>query len=203
MTATYKKQSSASVDTPPTGYVRVFADSSDSLVKGKDDDGTVRPIGNEVATDLATTGDPVAVDGAGPPSAIGDILMATSTSPPEAEWQSPRGNSDFPFVDMVNVAIIDDGDSPFAAAIGTCIPVNLSGAAANVEIDLPAVQTNLNREVWVKIVSAVGSYKVTLNPAGADTIDGASSYDLDTDYERIKLRAMDLGGGTYMWAQVG
>jgi len=203
MTMTLKKQTGASVATPPTGFVRVFADSTDSLVKGKNDDGVVRPIGNEVATDLATAGLPIAIDGGAAPVALGSLLMITSLSPLQGTWLSPLANAYLPFLDMANVAVIDDGDSPFTAVVGTCIPVDLSGAAADVEINLPSAAANLNREVWVKIVSAVGVYVVTLNRYGSDTIDGQTTYELNTDYEWVKLRAVNLGGGSYTWSQVG
>lgn len=202
MTMTFKKQTAASVDTPDTGYVKVFADSADSLIKGKDDVGVVRPIGNEVATDLATTGSPVAVDGGAPPSAIGNVLVSTVVSPPAAEWQNPAGgNPNFPFVEMVNESLIDNADSPFAAIASTMIPVDLS--AGNVEVDLPLASSSLNREICVKMMSETSGNTITLDPAGTDTIDGDTTFVMDTDYEWIRLRALDLGGGNYAWAQIG
>jgi len=202
MPHTHKKQTPASVDTPPAGYLRQFAD-ADGVMKTKDEAGVVRPDGSEVANTLGTSAEPVAIDGGGPPAA-GDILVATAGLPtPAAGWQSPIGNSALPFLRIFNTAKLTDGDSPWAAAAGQCILVDLSSATADMIINLPDASASLNEEIVVKLVSAVGSYKVTLNPAGSDTINGAISYDLDTDYEWVRLRAFDLGGGVYMWGQVG
>lgn len=84
-TITLKNQSEASVPIPATGEQRVFLNSDNSnILSTKDDAGVVRPSGVGTADELATTGSPVDVSAAAPPTA-GQLLKATGAT--TATWQ--------------------------------------------------------------------------------------------------------------------
>lgn len=76
---TIKTQSAASVPLPAVDQLRLFVDSSDSILKTKDSFGTVRPSGVGTADELSTTGAPVDVSASSPPT-TGQVLMATSAT---------------------------------------------------------------------------------------------------------------------------
>ena len=86
-TLTFKIQTSGTVPLPSADQVRLFVDSSDSILKTVDSTGTIRPSGVGTASELATTGgSPVDISGSVPPSA-GQILIATG--PNAAAWGDP------------------------------------------------------------------------------------------------------------------
>jgi hypothetical protein len=191
-----KKQSAASVPTPPADQIALFVDSADDVLKTKDSSDVVRPSGVGTATELATVADPVAVDGGGEPN-IGDLLVATNDTPPESEWSDPM----VVVLSPVRQTAIKSGIIP--AVIGELIRVDLTGGDAT--ISLPAIApTNQDREIWVKIRGAASGNTCTVNPDGTDEIDGAANYILDTDDEWVKLRSDGADpGGPSQWLQVG
>lgn len=185
-TVTLKKYSAAEIDTPPTDCLRFFVDIADSILKSKDDLGVVRPFGVGTADELATTGAPVDVSASAPPTA-GQFLRADSAI--ASTWQDYFGT--------VVQTSVQTGPS-YAAAIGDLVLVDVSGG--NVTVDLPTAVGNTNREIWVKLVTvaAPGTNECTVDPNGVQTIDGASTFILDTDFEWIKLRSNGAN-----WMQVG
>lgn len=67
--------------------------------------------------------------------------------------------------------------------VGTILHNN---TAADNNITLPAAASSAGRVYHVKKISS-GTYKTTILTAGADTIDGAASYELDIQYESVTL----------------
>ena len=66
---------------------------------------------------------------------------------------------------------------------GTVFVCDAAGGAFT--ITLPSVATYKNRIITVKRVSA--SNTVTVDGAGAETIDGAATYDLTSQYEQVTI----------------
>lgn len=60
-------------------------------------------------------------------------------------------------------------------------------------ITLPSLASSLGRTFFIKLGSTATS-AVTINAAGSDTIEGASSYTLETDYDFV-----ELVGGSSTW----
>lgn len=182
-TVTIKKQSAASVSVPATDQFRLFVDSGDNILKTKDSANNVTPSGVGTATALDTTGASVDVS-ASPPPATNDALEATS--PTTAVWRAKT----LPYVQTA----VQSG-APYAAALNDLVRVNCSAAAR--VVDLPTAVGH-TRELMVKLVS-VATFACTLDAFGAETIDGALTLVLSTNYEWAILKADGAGN----WMQVG
>ena len=190
-TFTLVKSDPNGVANAPNGKIRVFANVNNSLLYTIDEAGVIRPNGVGTATELATNGgDPVIIDSDGTPPNIGDILIAiVGPSNPRASWQPNPGS----------VQIVAEQVGPLAlAAITTTqlILVDISGGSATGT--LPDAAGELDKEIWVKVTSVASGNNCTLTPDAGDTIDGAATYVLDTDYEWVKLRSDNTN-----WIQVG
>lgn len=137
-TLTLKKQSAASVPNAATDTLKIFIDTADSVVKTKDDTGTVAALG-----------------GGG-----GGLTLATT---------------------------VTNGTSPYTTASGELVPVDVSGG--NVTIDLPTAVGLDGETIYVKLVTTATptTNQCTVDPNGAETIDDAATFVLDTDYEWIGL----------------
>jgi hypothetical protein len=183
---TLKKQSAASVSLPATDQLRLFVDSADDILKTKDDGGVVRPSGVGTADELATTGAPVDVSASAPP-VVGHILSADS--PVSATWKAPTS------VPSVVQTAVKTGPASYNAVIDDLVRANVAGGI--VAVSLPTAIGKVNREIWVKLVSAA-TFACTITPFGAQTIDGDPSVSLTTNYEWIKLRSDGAN-----WMQVG
>ena len=82
-------------------------------------------------------------------------------------------------------------------ALSSLILVEFS-VGGNATLTLPTAAGALDDEIWVKITSIANSNTVVISTDGAETIDGAAGYTLDTDYEWVKLRSDNVN-----WIQVG
>lgn len=189
-TVTIKKQSAVSVPLPATDQLRLFVDTADSILKTKDSVGVVRPSGVGTADELATTGAPVDVSASAPP-AVGDVMTADSAT--AASWKNAY--TVYLPGSPVTQTSIKVGPTTYGAAIGELVRVNV--AAGAVTVNLPTAVGNTNREVWVKLVS-LATNACTVDPSGAQTVDGAATATLSTDYEWIILRSDGAN-----WMQVG
>jgi len=190
-TFTFVKTPEVGVTNPPAGSLRLFADDADSIVKTKDENGVVRPAISGTATDLATTGDPVVIDSAGAPSP-GHVLAATvGPANPVATWQNPRAAG-------VSTPVVQTAiqTGVISASIDQLVRVNISGGSSTV--NLPTAVGNTNREIWVKLVSAASGNTCTIDAAGVETIDGAATLVMNTDYEWANLRSDGAN-----WMQIG
>lgn len=88
---------------------------------------------------------------------------------------------------------ITDGATPVSAAVGDLIAADPTGGA--IDVNLPAItQFNEGLEVVVKNNSA-STNNITVNPAGADTIDGAASAVISTG--RASLTFVSDGVGNW------
>lgn len=185
-TITLKKYAVSEIENPPSDTLRFFVDIADSILKSKDSLGVVRPFGVGTADELATTGAPVAVDGSAPPTS-GMFLRAINAT--SAQWEHYFGT--------VVQTVVQTGPT-YNAGLGELVRVDVSGG--NVTVSLPTAVGNTNREIWVKLVTAAipATNQCTIDPAGAQTIDGAATFVLDTDFEWIKLRSDGAN-----WMQVG
>jgi len=183
---TLKKQSAASVVLPATDQLSLFVDLADDILKTKDDAGVVRPSGVGTADELATTGAPVDVSASAPPVA-GGVLTADSAV--AATWKAPGLLGGTPVLQTA----VQTG--AIAAALGELIRVDVSGGVATVT--LPTAVGGTNREIWVKLTTAATN-NCTINTFGGETIDGAASHVMNTDYEWVKLRSDGAN-----WMQVG
>jgi hypothetical protein len=191
----------ASVPAPPPGEVRIFVD-TDSIFKTKDSANFVRPSSPQVATDLALTGIPnaIAVDTGAAPTALGDVLAATTIGgTPEAQFVNPR-TAKVANTTLQTAPVV--GPNPgYAASIGEMVKVNIGGGTGIVEVDLPSSAGNLNEEVWIKVTS-LAVFVCNINPAGAQTIDGVAgpaAIVLNTDHEWVGLQSIGPTG----WIQIG
>ena len=186
-TFTLVKTAPGGVSNAPAGKIRVFANVNNSMLYTIDEFGAVRPNGVGLATDLATTGDPVNIDSAGAPQP-GWVLTATAgPSSPIAIWQP-----------NTSVTVVAEQTGAIGVvALGDLILVEIS-AGGNATLTLPDAAGGLNEEIWVKMTSVANSNTITITPDAGDTIDGAATYVLTTDHEWVKLRS----DGTN-WMQVG
>jgi len=86
----------------------------------------------------------------------------------------------------VDVQSIDDTDSPFVPTAANN-KINCDCTAGNIIINLPASSTLRDgQEYWIKKTD-VSANTVTINRNGAETIDGAVSKLLDTQYESLTI----------------
>ena len=74
--------------------------------------------------------------------------------------------------------------TPYSANIGTTILVN--AASSNITINLPAALVGFNNKITIKKIDSSAN-TVTIDPDGAETIDGQSSYDLILQYDSITV----------------
>jgi hypothetical protein len=79
------------------------------------------------------------------------------------------------------------------ATPGDLILVNLVSAGADVTVTLPAASDNA--EVVVKIAGAANGYVVTVDADGSETIDGAATKTMDSDYESMHV----VSDGSNWW----
>lgn len=182
------------VPIPDAGEVSLFADSTDSNIpKYKDELDVVRVLSFGTASELATTQNPVEVDGGAAP-AVGDVLVASATMPaPAAGWQPPTA---LPGVVRWRTGAALTG--AFAPNVGQINRVALAGG--NATCTLPAASANDDREVWFKVTDVPGGNTLTVSAFGGDTIDGNPSVILQYTAEWAKFRAH---AASNTWHQVG
>ncbi len=190
-TITLVKTAAAGVANAPPGDMRIFADSADSIVKTKDEFGVVRPAITGLATDLATTGDSVIIDSGAAPSPSYVLVATAGPVSPVATWQEPRAAK---LGSQVRQTAVQTGVIP--GTIGQLIRVDISGG--NATVNLPTAVGMADQEIWVKVVTTAGGNTCTLTPLGLQTIDGAPSLILTTDYEWANLRSDNAN-----WMQIG
>lgn len=189
-TLTIVKSPVSGVENAPAGKLRVFANVANSVLYTIDEFGTVRPSGVGTASELGTTGDPVVIDGGSAPN-IGDILRATAGPvSPIATWQPmPPALPGFS-AEQTGAVVVAAGE--FAQ-----IEISVGG---NATAALPSAATaGIDALLGIKVTSVAGGNTVTVNPDGADTIDAAASFVMNTDFEWIILKS----DGTSDWRQVG
>jgi len=190
-TVTIKKQSDVSVPNPATDQLRLFVDSADNILKTKDSLGVVRPSGVGTADELATASPfPVDVSASAPP-VVGGVLTADSAT--AATWKAPTALY-FKGSPVLQTAV-QTGPTSYNAAIQDLVRVDVSAGA--VTVNLPTAVGNTDKEVWVKLVS-LATNTCTVDAAGVQTIDGALTATLTTDYEWIILRSDGAN-----WMQIG
>ena len=83
--------------------------------------------------------------------------------------------------------------SNYTASNGDFVLVNLVGASGDVTITLPAASSDA--QVAVKIAGAANGKIVTVDGNGAETIDGAATRTMDSDYESMHL----ISDGSNWW----
>jgi len=181
---TITPQSAVSVPPPAPGDLTLFVDSADSILKTKDSGDVVRPSGVGTADELATMGSPVDVSGSPSPPIAGNYALET-TSDVTAEWR-PRT---LPYVQTA----VQVGPS-FSAALNDLVRADVSAAVLTINLPTAALHT---REIMVKLVT-VATFACTVDAAGAETIDGALTLVMSTDFEWAILKSDGAN-----WMQVG
>jgi len=181
-TVTIKKQSAASVSVPATDQFRLFVDSGDNILKTKDSANNVTPSGVGTATALDTTGASVDVS-ASPPPATDYAFEADS--PVSAVWRRKT----LPYVQTA----VQSG-APYLAALNDLVRVDCSAAARTINLPTAVGHTN---EIMVKLVS-LATFSTTVDAFGAETIDGALTLVMSTDFEWAILKSDGAN-----WMQVG
>jgi hypothetical protein len=83
------------------------------------------------------------------------------------------------------VAEIDDGDSPYALTTSTTQTVLADASSGAVTVTLPAVASS-GLDISIKKTDASVN-AVTIDPDGAETVDGAATLDLTSQYESVRL----------------
>ena len=181
---TVTPQSAASVPVPAPGDLTLFLDSGDSILKTKDSANVVRPSGVGTADELATMGSPVDVSGSPPPPLAGNYALET-TSDVTAEWRRRT----LPYVQTAVQA-----GAPYLAALNDLVRVDCSAAARTINLPTAVGHTN---EIMVKLVS-LATFATTVDAFGAETIDGALTLVMSTDFEWAILKSDGAN-----WMQVG
>lgn len=192
-TLTVEKTAAASVPTPPADRVRFFVDTADNLLKYKDELGVVRSANLDVASALLTadTPNPIVVDGSTP--VAGNIFVADS--PILGTWRAPSA--------ALGGLVLLDSTVPrtalFTAALGRLYLCDVSGGSFTATLPL-ANASSANHEIWFKLVGLNGGNVLTIDGAGAETIDvSEASIQATLDREWVKLRSCGNGN----WVQVG
>lgn len=170
---TIKEQSAVSVTLPQPNKHRLFVDSADQILKTKDSLGNVRPSGVGTASELGTTGAPVNVDASAPPN-VGDLLVATG--PAAAIWQPPAPTG-------YTVVALQTGPGSYNAAVNEAVPVDVTGGVFTV--NLPAGHA-AGDKILVKL-RGLATNLLTVDADGAETIDGALTFDLTTNDESAEF----------------
>jgi hypothetical protein len=85
---------------------------------------------------------------------------------------------------IVSVAI-DDGNSPYTVDCDAVQLVIADSSSAGVTINLPAVASSANKYLTVKHVGS--SNNVVLDGNGSETIDGATTHTLSTQYDVVRV----------------
>jgi len=187
-TFTLVKTAPGGVANAPNGKIRVFANVNNSMLYTIDEFGTVRPNGVGLATDLATTGDPVNVDSAGAPQPGYALIATAGPSSPIATWQA---------IPPEVTIVAEQTGAIGLVALGDLILVEIS-VGGNATITLPSAVGAVDAEIWVKMTSITSGNTVIITPDGGDTIDGAATFTMNTNYEWVKLRSDNTN-----WIQVG
>jgi len=78
-------------------------------------------------------------------------------------------------------------------SVGDFVLVNLVGASGDVTITLPAASSDV--QVAIKIAGAANGKIVTVDGNGAQSIDGAATRTMDSDYESMHL----ISDGSNWW----
>jgi len=98
-----------------------------------------------------------------------DLTFSITTSDSNEEW-----------------GVVSNGSVDYTVALGVSV-VLASASVGQVSINLPdAAGDNVNRMITVKKTDATAN-NVVINPDGADTIDGASSVSITTQYAAVML----------------
>jgi hypothetical protein len=95
-----------------------------------------------------------------------------------------------------NCKTITSSDSPYTVAVDD-YTILVNGAGGAITVNLPAVSSNRKRQLIIKATSVAGG-NVTIARAGSDTIDGATSKTISTQYQSFTLQAPD--GSSVDWA---
>lgn len=181
---TVTSQSAVSVPVPAPGDITLFADSADSdILKTKDSTNTVRPFGVGTADELATTGSPVDVSASPPPAADYGLEATSATT---AVWRRRT----LPYVQTA----VQSG-APYLAALNDLVRVDCSAAVRTINLPTAVGHTN---EIMVKLVS-LATFSTTVDAFGAETINGALTLVMSTDFEWAILKSDGAGN----WMQVG
>lgn len=222
---TIKTQSAASVPLPATDQLRLFVDSSDSILKTKDSFGVVRPSGVGTADELATTGAPVDVSASIPPT-VGQVLMASSAT--TAVWTTIT-TGPAQQLDTTGAAVTISGAAPpttgqvlratsattanwqtlstglvqtawqtgsISAAVDQLVVVDVTAGPATVTLPTaPAA----NSQIGVKIATGATN-PCTIAAGGADAIDFSATLVLNTNFEWAILIYDTVNAN---WMQIG
>jgi hypothetical protein len=185
---TIQAEAAVAVPAPPAGKYRLFVDSSDSFIlKVKNSANVSTPFGVGTAAELGTTGSPVVVDASAPPAGAGEVLV--SLTPTTAEWQTAaEAKLNTPVVQ--DPVVYDNGDSPVTALWGVLYRIDLS--LGSVTVNLPTAIGNTDRMIAVKIIGATFGNTVTVDAFGAQTIEGALTFVLNTPGELFVVRSAGL-----------
>lgn len=156
----------------------------DDILRGKDEIGALFVFDPSVASALATAGSPIIIDASPPPTSVGDVMAITGAL---------AGGFVDPRVALISQTVRQNGivTADTGADLDELILVDLITAAANVTVSLPTPVPD--REIWVKIDSDVGAFKVIIAPTGGALVDGFAAGDggileLVTNRQWIKLR---------------
>ena len=177
------KTDEANIINADPGKINLFV-GLDDILRGRDEIGALFVFDPTVASALATAGSPVIINAAAQPTSTGDVMATTGFL--LGGFVDPRVALISQTVRQGVVVIADVG-----ADLDEFILVDLITAAANVTVLLPTPVAD--REIWVKIDSDVGAFKVIIEPTGGALVDGFAAgsggiLELVTNRQWIKLR---------------
>lgn len=114
-----------------------------------------------------------------------DTLAAASAATLAADLAAVETTLTSGALATLDVATIDDTDSPFAVTSDNAV-VLVDAASGPVVVALPAAASVAGRVYHVKrIDSAINA--VTVDPDGAETIDGAATLDVAVQWENVTV----------------
>lgn len=197
-TLTQTKVDPTSVPTPAIGQTSNVVDLT-GILRQKQDDGSVTPASNNVATSIEPSSPSTPIPITGGAGTVGDVLTKTIDS----------GNGEVGLVDpqvsgvSQNVrqlrAVVTTGALTNDLALGELLVVDLEDIAGPHEVLLPAAVTaNANRSICIKIFGDAAGQTLTITPDGTDLLDkDQTTRALINTREFITYRVR-LGGGGWL-----
>lgn len=147
--------------------------------------GTSSPVDLLQASDYGAAGVILVGNGAGSvvalaaPTVTGLVLVADLTQPAKVKWANANGLVPTVTKTASYTATTDDHT------------IRCDTTSGNITISLPAAAGNAGRIFVIKKVAAANT--VTIDPSGAETIDGSSTATLTSNYEHTTIQCTGTG----------
>jgi hypothetical protein len=114
----------------------------------------------------------------------GELFRSDGTSRAEGTWEYKNSNWSKLFSENAVTDSINNTDSPYAVATTTEI-VFCDTSSGAITVNLPTAVSDTGRKFTFKLTTAGNT--LTIDPNGAQTIDGATTFELRADDEEVTV----------------